>query len=73
MSVEETMELVLKSSNHNPYSGRLSKLANYTAAIELSDLCKHFAKKGQIEEAMNLDAAHWDEVIGRLKSQQIKI
>ena len=56
-----------KSSNHNPYTGMLSKKDNIIAAIELAKLCKDFADKGQTDEAMNLDSNHWQQTIDKLK------
>lgn len=61
---------MLKSSNHNPYTGLLSKKDNFIAAIDLAKLCKEFADKGQIDEAMNLDSNHWQQVINKLQSMQ---
>jgi len=61
---------MLKSSNHNPYTGMLSKKDNFIAAIDLAKLCKDFANKGQMDEAMNLDSNHWQQVIDKLQSMQ---
>ena len=61
---------MLKSSNHNPYTGMLSKKDNFIAAIDLAKLCKDFADKGQMDEAMNLDSKHWQEVIDELQVMQ---
>jgi hypothetical protein len=58
MTLRKTVNLVLKSSNHNPYTGMLSKKDNFIASIELAKLCKDFADKGQMDEAMNLDSNH---------------
>jgi len=70
MTLRKTVNLMLKSSNHNPYTGMLSKKDNFIAAIELAKLCKDFADKGQMDEAMNLDSEHWQKVIDKLKSMQ---
>ena len=61
---------MLKSSNHNPYTGILSKKDNLIAAIDLAKLCKDFADKGQMDEAMNLDNNHWQQTIYKLQSMQ---
>ena len=61
---------MLKSSNHNPYTGMLSKKDNLIAAIGLAKLCKDFADKGQTNEAMNLDSNHWQEVINKLNGRK---
>ena len=68
MTVEQTVNLMLKSSDFNPYTGKLSKEDNYKAAIELAELCKEFADKGQTDEAMNIKSEQWEEVINKLKS-----
>jgi mitochondrial fission protein ELM1 len=70
MTIRKSVNLVLKSSNHNPYTGMLSKKDNFIAAIDLAKLCKDFADKGQMDEAMNLDSDHWQKVIDKLKSMQ---
>ena len=61
---------MLKSSDHNPYTGVLSKKDNLIAAIDLAKLCKDFADKGQTDEAMNLDSNHWQQTIDKLQSMQ---
>ena len=70
MTIRKSVNLMLKSSNHNPYTGMLSKKDNFIAAIDLAKLCKDFADKGQMDEAMNLDSNHWQEVINKLQSMQ---
>jgi len=70
MTLRKTVNLMLKSSNHNPYTGMLSKKDNFIAAIELAKLCKDFADKGQADEAMNLDSNHWQQTIDKLQSMQ---
>jgi len=70
MTLTKTVNLMLKSSDTNPYSGKLSKEDNYISAIELAELCKEFAENGQTDEAMDLDVNHWNEVISRLKIEQ---
>ena len=68
MTIRKSVNLMLKSSNHNPYTGMLSKKDNFIAAIDLAKLCKDFANKGQMDEAMNLDSNHWQPVIDKLQS-----
>ena len=67
MKTKEIVELMLKSSNHNPYKGMLSKEDNLIAAIELAKLCKDFADKGQMDEAMNIESNQWTDVISELE------
>jgi len=73
MTLTKTVNLMLKSSDTNPYSGKLSKEDNYIAAIDLAELCKEFAENGQTDEAMDLDVEHWNNVIERLKQKQRKL
>lgn len=61
---------MLKSSDYNPYSGKLSKKDNVIAAIELSKLCLGFADKGQTDEAMDIGSEQWKEVITELEIKQ---
>jgi len=70
MTIKKTVDLILKASNHNPYKGILSKKDNITAAIELAELFKDFADKGQMDEAMGLESTHWNLVIDKLKNMQ---
>ncbi len=70
MTLRKTVNLMLKSSNHNPYTGMLSKKDNFIAAIDLAKLCKDFADKGQNDEAMNLDSNHWQQTIDKLQTMQ---
>jgi mitochondrial fission protein ELM1 len=67
MTIKQTVNLMLKSSNHNPYKGMLSTGDNYITAIDLAKLCKEFADKGQADEAMNLSSEHWAETIKALE------
>jgi hypothetical protein len=69
MGTKEIVELMLKSSDHNPYTGMLSKKDNLIAAIDLAKLCKSFADTGQTDEAMNIESSQWVEVIGRLEGK----
>ena len=68
MSTLKLRNLLLRSSDYNPYSGKLSKKENVLAAIELAKLFKDFADKGQTDEAMNIESNQWVEVIGKLRS-----
>ena len=67
METKEIVELMLKSSDHNPYTGMLSKKDNLIAAIDLAKLCKDFADKGHIDEAMNIESEQWVVVISELE------
>lgn len=68
MENQEIVELMLKSSDHNPYTGMLSKKDNLIAAIDLAKLCKDFADNGQTDEAMNIPSEQWTVVILELES-----
>jgi mitochondrial fission protein ELM1 len=68
MTTKEITNLMLKSSDHNPYTGMLSKKDNLIAAIDLAKLCKDFADKGQTDEAMGIPSEQWDEVIDELSN-----
>jgi mitochondrial fission protein ELM1 len=68
METKEIVELMLKSSDHNPYTGMLSKKNNLIAAIDLAKLCKDFADKGHTNEAMDIPSEQWDEVIDELSN-----
>lgn len=61
----------MRSSDTNPYSGKLSKKDNILAARELAKLCKDFADKGQTDEAMDIPSSQWVEVISRLDSKSL--
>jgi len=60
---------MMRSSDTNPYSGKLSKKDNVLAAIELAKLAKEFADTGQMDEAMNIESSQWIEVIGKLEGK----
>jgi hypothetical protein len=66
-TTDELVDLMIQSSNHNPYSGRLNDKQNKFAAIDLAELCKNFADDGDIDEAMYVDSEQWGEVITKLK------
>lgn len=70
MNKEEIVDLMLKSSDYNPYTGKLSTKDNYIAAIELAKLCREFAENGETDEAMNIPVEDWNEVIEILKTKQ---
>jgi hypothetical protein len=69
MEKQEIIELMLKSSEHNPYKGMLSKKDNVIAAVDLAKLCKDFADKGQMDEAMNIKSEKWVDVIIELEQE----
>lgn len=71
MTLTKTVNLLLRCSDNNPYSGKLEKRHNYIAAIELGKLFRDFAERGHAEEAMHLDVSHWDRAINRLQSHVI--
>ena len=68
MTTRKLVNLMMRSSNHNPYSGLLSKEDNILAAIELAKLFKDFADKGHSDEAMDIDSDQWSEVIDKLEN-----
>jgi hypothetical protein len=67
MKTQELVKLILKSSDSNPYTGKLSKKENIEAAIELCELCKKFASEGMEAEAMNVPVEQWDDAIDILR------
>lgn len=69
MTTLKLVNLMMRSSDNNPYSGKLSKRDNVLAAIELAKLCKNFADAGQTDEAMNIESSQWVEVIGKLEGK----
>lgn len=60
---------MMRSSDTNPYSGKLSKKDNVLAAIEVAKLAKDFADKGDTAEAMDIESVQWIQVIGKLESK----
>jgi hypothetical protein len=60
--ITKIAKLMLDSTDHNPYNGKLSKKDNLIAAIELAKFCLDFANKGQTDEAMNIGSKQWKEV-----------
>jgi hypothetical protein len=71
METKDIVELVLKSSDHNPYTGILSKKDNLIAAIDLAKLFKDFADRGQTDEAMNIPSEQWVETISELEGMSL--
>lgn len=67
METKDIVKLMLKSSEHNPYSGLLSEKDNILAAIDLAKLCKDFADRGHNDEAMDIGSEQWVEVISELE------
>ena len=64
------VKLMLKSSDSNPYTGKLSLPANIFAAIQLAELCKTFSLTGREAEAMYVPTNQWEEVIATLKGYE---
>jgi len=62
---------MMRSSDTNPYSGKLTKKQNVLCAIELAKLFKEFADNGQTDEAMDIESTQWIEVIGKLESKSL--
>ena len=69
MTTLKLVNLMMRSSNYNPYTGKLSYKDNVLAAIELAKQCKNFADTGQTSEAMNIESSQWVEVIGKLEGK----
>jgi len=68
MTTLKLRNLLLRASNHNPYTGKLSEKENVLAAIEIAKLAKDFADKGMTDEAMDVPSSQWVEVIEKLES-----
>lgn len=69
METKQIIDLMLKSSDHNPYTGKLSYNENLIAAIDLAKLCKSFADEGRTDEAMNISSKKWIDVISELETR----
>ncbi len=69
MTTLKLVNLMMRSSNANPYTGKLSEKDNVLCAIELAKLCLNFADKGQTDEAMNIESEQWLEVIYKLEQK----
>ena len=72
MKTLELIKLIMRSSDSNPYTGKLSEKENLFAAIDLAKLCKTFADNGQMDEAMNIESSQWAEVIASLGASLVK-
>ena len=71
MTTLKLVNLMMRSSDTNPYSGKLSKKDNVSGAIELAKLCKEFADTGQTDEAMDIESSQWIEVVSKLESKSL--
>lgn len=60
---------MMKSSDNNPYTGKLSESDNVLAAIELAKKFKEFADQGYTDEAMDIPSSQWVEVIDKLEQK----
>ena len=67
MTTRKLVNLMMRSSDTNPHSGKLSKKDNVLSAIETAKLAKEFADKGQTAEAINVPSSQWVEVIDKLQ------
>ena len=70
MTTLKLVNLMMRSSDTNPYTVKLTKKDNVMAAIELANLCKEFADTRQMDEAMNIESSQWVQVISKLKSKE---
>lgn len=68
-TIEDTVNLVLKSCDTSPYSGKLSEKDSYIASIEVAKLCLDFSEKGHSDEAMNFNSTYWSKVIEQLEDK----
>lgn len=64
---------MIKSSDDNPYGGKLSEKDNVLGAIELAKKFKEFANEGYTDEAMNIESNQWVEVINKLENKLLNI
>ena len=62
---------MMKSSDTNPYIGKLSDKDNVLAAIELAKKFKEFADEGYTDEAMDIPSFQWVEVIDKLEQKRL--
>lgn len=69
-TIRRSVNLMLKSSDSHTYVGKLKESDALEAAIQLANLCLEFAENGQMDEAMNLDADHWKQVIEELQKKK---
>jgi hypothetical protein len=73
MTTRKLVNLMMRSSDTNPYSGKLTERENVLAAIELAKLAKDFADKGMTDEAMDIPSSQWIEVIGKLEGKLLNV
>ena len=71
MTTLKLTNLLMRCSDYNPYTGKLSKEDQILAAIELAKLMKSFADKSMTDEAMDIPSSQWVEVISKLESKKI--
>lgn len=64
---------MIKSSDTNPYTGKLSDKDNVLSAIELAKKFKEFADEGYTDEAMDIQSIQWVEVIGKLEDKLLNV
>jgi len=69
MTIQKTINLIMKSSGNNPYGGNLPEKDHLISAIDLAETFLEFARKGQTDEAMDLPVEHWEEVLDKLKTK----
>jgi len=62
---------MMKSSDTNPYTGKLSDKDNVLAAIELAKKFKEFADEGYTDEAMDIPSSQWVKVIDKLEQKRL--
>jgi len=68
-NIEDIIDLILQSTNSNPYGGPLSYKEHLANAIDLARLCLEFADNGHFEEAMNIESNIWLLVIADLENK----
>jgi hypothetical protein len=71
MTTRKLVNLMMKSSDTNPYTGKLSEKDNILAAIELAKKFKEFADNGYTDEAMDIPSSQWIEVIDKLENKRL--
>jgi hypothetical protein len=71
MTTRKLVNLMMKSSDNNPYTGKLSENENVLAAIELAKKFKEFADEGYTDEAMDVPSSQWVDVINKLESKRL--
>lgn len=71
MTTRKLVNLIMKSSDTNPYTGKLSDKDNVLAAIELAKKFKEFADEGYTDEAMDIPSSQWVEVIDKLEQKSL--